>query len=120
MNHWHVYRVTIANPASPLGVIDFGLKFYRNRFESTEEAARGLATEVVNQYPAAKRIPSLRDVPVLMAANPHSAFRFTTDRGDLIVWSLLDCTGECQETFQRTGRTMRRQITARFNVPVIT
>lgn len=46
--------------------------------------------------------------------------RFTTKRGDLHVWYPLECSGRCQDTFQRTEQAIRRQLAARFDLPIIT
>lgn len=120
MHHWHVYRITAAGQVNvPLGTLALDIDFYRDRFPNTRRAARAMARDIARRYPGARRIPSFQSIPTTMSANPHSTFRFNTARGELVMWYLLECSGRCEDTFQRTGHNVRRYLSKRVGLPVI-
>lgn len=118
MSHWHVYRITAAGEINiETKTLDLDIEFYRDHFPSARLAAHAMAKDIACRYPQARRIPSFRSIPTTIGANPHSTFRFNTERGELVMWYLLECAGRCEATFLQTGQNVRKYLSKRVGLP---
>lgn len=119
MAHWHFWRLTLDPGRIEPNIVGLDLFFARNRFSDARAATEALTSDVVAQYPSAKRLPALAEAIKTMPEHPESAFQYAIPEGDWVMWRLVKCSWRCTATLKRTERAVKAAVTKRTGVPFV-